>query len=632
MKHVKLLYEALLNEQDKHSEERFNYTIPQAWNMFGFQGGKATKSKELIVSPYDFYTFQLGEILKLPTCKRVKDKEWIKKSTLYYHITSTCGSWDHDRDDSIQVHNLYGLQDTGTFLKSIILLPLYKRMGMTTILMDMPVDILDHNPEAILSYENLHNELKDDLVSIDVISQCQAFIDTAHHLGMQVIWSCNFASVSTHNELIFKHPEWFYWISSEYKDDYHSPVCAALPDFTIPKTDILPIFYKSEDVQQHLTMFQKAPKPAKSLAEIETSYNVTIASAIHDLINSKQEVSKSTTTYRFFKDHHHLTQDVLRCDLHPGEQVNQDLWTYLIHQLEAMITIYHLDGIMFTHSYLMPTALLQQMVTSCKKMKSNFVSIIEENDDNLYDSIQVDAYSGNACYVEHSSEHHSLHDYVYNLQNRTRLSFAACEYLDTPRISAHPQGATLATLLHTINLFLPNSIPLYISGMECGEQQPINLSIFADQTYANCVSKEDNRYRKQALRNRTYFEYRQATMYQLPKLLEQLSDIRNTYIDAIIDPTLCMPVWFTSPSIDALGFAYTLENKCLLMIANTNTSYGSDIYALTQNIMHHLPFSYSAIRQVYSTHDPFTYEIQLDNNQNLGLYYLPGEVKFFEIT
>ncbi|WDU83657.1 hypothetical protein [Caloramator sp. Dgby_cultured_2] len=47
----------------------------------------------------------------------------------------TSSAWDHDGDRSLEVKNKFGLNDTGTFIKTLALLPLIKRMGFKAIYM-----------------------------------------------------------------------------------------------------------------------------------------------------------------------------------------------------------------------------------------------------------------------------------------------------------------------------------------------------------------------------------------------------------------------------------------------------------------------------------------------------------------
>ena len=143
MNYLKRLYEELEKQCQSHAKEIYNYAIPQSWNLYGYRPAKSIRSKELLVHPYEFYLFTLRNILKdtdgnwkqpqSATEKPSDKRAWLKQASVYSLMVRTATAWDHDRDDRLVSDNLYHLNDNGTFLKSILLLPLLKRMGINTI-------------------------------------------------------------------------------------------------------------------------------------------------------------------------------------------------------------------------------------------------------------------------------------------------------------------------------------------------------------------------------------------------------------------------------------------------------------------------------------------------------------------
>ena len=140
MKNLQLMIDTLHNEAKIHAQDTYNYVIPESWNHYGFPYTRKLKNKQLIVNPYAFYAYTLQELLKQPSkeVETVQDRSWIKKATIYSIMVRSVSAWDHDRDDVIHHDNLYHLRDNGTFLKCITLLPLWKRMGINTILVHQP--------------------------------------------------------------------------------------------------------------------------------------------------------------------------------------------------------------------------------------------------------------------------------------------------------------------------------------------------------------------------------------------------------------------------------------------------------------------------------------------------------------
>ena len=140
MNHVTALYHALEKEEKLHHDDIYNYAIPNAWNMYGYPDKKNLRSREILVNPYRFYLFTLRHILMDEQGKvkksipfqdaKASKGSWLKKSSIYSLMVRTATAWDHDRDDALPHDNLYHLSDNGTFLKSILLIPYLKRMGI----------------------------------------------------------------------------------------------------------------------------------------------------------------------------------------------------------------------------------------------------------------------------------------------------------------------------------------------------------------------------------------------------------------------------------------------------------------------------------------------------------------------
>ncbi|WDC84454.1 hypothetical protein PL321_01210 [Caloramator sp. mosi_1] len=59
--------------------------------------------------------------------------DWIKKANVYGMQIRTSSAYDHDGSGSLELTNKFGLKDTGTFLKTIALLPHLKKMGIDAI-------------------------------------------------------------------------------------------------------------------------------------------------------------------------------------------------------------------------------------------------------------------------------------------------------------------------------------------------------------------------------------------------------------------------------------------------------------------------------------------------------------------
>lgn len=632
MKHLQKLYEQLCSMQELHTHDIYNYTIPEAWDLNGYPNGISTRKKEIIVHPYDFTAFTIKHILDEKKTSLQKEN-WYKKSVIYYQITRLAGSWDHDRTSSLEDDNIYHLKDHGTFLKAILLLPMYRRMGINTILLNAPFSLgksKQHkfaNPNAIYDFHNLDEQLKDPLLGdFSIDEQYLAFEECAHHLGFHIIWQFDIGTLSKDNAYVKDHPEWFYWVST--KQSIHSPKIPYLAENLSPDQELRELVETSEDMQSIYQMFQETPKSGHTLREMERKQQCTTLPFLHDRINSHLPIEHEYTPLRFYKDTMYSDPFILRADIFPGQQKNEELWDMLKNRLQDLQKKYDIDGFYFTRIYLLPKELLKAFIDIVQKQ--NHIVILEDSTEDDGKTFKVDGISGNAAYVQYDVWNHQLHHFAYRLKDVPYPVFAGAEFIDSLRIAQH-DNTNLTTMLHVMNQFLPNSIPFYMSGMECMEQQPLLLSYFQDQNRRNALSQSDIRYLKQPLLDDFYFEYRSDGMYTLPHLLESIKKIRHTYVEAITDPNACIPLWFSSPIDQGIGFAYTTKDSALLVIANTNIETMNSLYVHTEHLLTQLAFNYQEIHQIFSTEDPFLHDIMMDEYHNLSLSFEAGEVKFIVI-
>ncbi len=653
----------LINELEKqyklHKDEIFNYAIPESWNLYGYPSYRKLRSKELLVHPYEFYLFTLQNIfknIKKENALKTANREWLKKASIYTMMVRCATAWDHDRDGRLPDNNLYHINDNGTFLKSILLLPTLKRMGINTILLHQIFSLSTTSEkhtypvkEAVKNFRKIDESLKDHIVdSMSAKEQCAAFIEACHLLGIRVILEYCPGKSARDNDYLYQHPEWFYWIDADKINAYHPPKCPALAHNTIPDTYVLNDFYRSDDVKNHLALFQNSPEITETtLNDIEKKQHVTIAPFMVDQINADIPVEMDTTAFRFYEDFHihtskqirkeakpYLMQDSIRCDLHPGKKPIQELWDYLCSNIVWYQNELDIDGIYLEKTYLLPEKLQKEIAKTAHKQKRDFVIIAEDaSSEHSLSWVQkgYDAISGNGPYEESDFWNFKFHTFSYRLKNNECPMFAACEAYDSRRIQS-VEGKTGTIMLTIMNLFLPNGIPMMMNGAECFETQPLQLSEYGDQRYLYSLSKDDPRYFRQAYRDEYWFNYSHSDLSVLPDLLEKAAFIRQEYLHAITNPKTCIPVWFDSPRDYGIGFTFISETKALLAVCNTNVHNQEQLHIHTENLLCELPFKVSSIHQIFSTKDHFIHDIEMDSFQNILLLFEPGEVKLIELT
>ncbi|MEG0361904.1 MAG: maltodextrin glycosyltransferase [Longicatena sp.] len=664
MKNLHMLYEELNKEEKTHRDTIYNYVIPESWNSFGFSKGKKIHNKQRLVNPYSFYAFTLQKIFKDENNEWIapipfeQEENWLKKASVYAFMVRSASAWDHDRDDNIHHDNLYHLCDNGTFLKSITLLPLLKRMGINTLLMQQPFALAktshQHNyakKEAVTSFQMIDEDLRDPMLpKMTAIQQCSAFVEACHHLGIRVILEYCPGNLARENSYFTQNPEWFYWIDDKALASYSAPTCSTLPQQTIPYFYTLKDFYKSQKVIEHLKSFRVAPTLTNetTLNEVENIHHATIAPLINDQINTTIPADRDRTTLRFYSDSPahtkaliaentlpYMLQDILRADLYHARKPQKSLWNMLNKNITWFQKALDVDGIYLTKPYLLPEKLQTAFVKTAHKNKENFVMIVQEPTIERgvsWLSKGYDAISGNGGYEESNVYEYKLHNFVSRLRNSACPLFAACEFADSKRVSSLEQGKTLTKLLTIMNQFLPNGIPLMMNGIESYEVQPLQLSSFGDKKYLYSLPKEDFRYHKQAYLDEYYFDYCANDLHVLPALLEKTRLIRATYIEAIIHHEKNIPVWFDSPEVYGIGTTFILEDKALMVVCSTNIHVPTTLHIHTENMLSELPFYYQSIRQIFSSEDPYVQDISFDMFQNINLEFAPGEVKFIELS
>lgn len=107
---------SLLESRENSAEE---YFIPKSRNYVNMPSEDVNaRSGEIRVNPYRFY----GECIRyILNCKNADVSDF---TVLYTMLPRTFSAWRHKNDETIM---------SGTFLKSLCLLPLLKKMGINTI-------------------------------------------------------------------------------------------------------------------------------------------------------------------------------------------------------------------------------------------------------------------------------------------------------------------------------------------------------------------------------------------------------------------------------------------------------------------------------------------------------------------
>ncbi|MBI9008724.1 MAG: alpha-amylase [Tenericutes bacterium] len=608
-----------------------NYAIPDLWNAWDYQGDELRKipSQELLVNPYKFYSSLIKEYI-LPNKQKnleyqkslAKTKEhvlaknelggdWVRKSVLYSTMIRTSSAWDHDRSFSLDLSNFDQMKETGTFVKTLALLPLLKKMGVDTLYL-LPISRFSlkdkkgelGSPYGIANFFDLDPNLKDNMTGSEMTleEEFQALVEACHILDMRVVIDIIPRTNSVDNDLIKNHPDWFYWIKASESSKYRVPYVEGLSHTIAPEAKYMEDVYASEDVLRHINMFQINPKAQDevkfnlllqkegSLVEhIEREFDLTIAPAFSDHINDVQPPWTDVTFFRMFMDHPkdnlkylenkdsapYILYDTIKSNLFPGDVPNQELWDTLANIIPHYQKTYGIDGARIDMGHALPKKLLKMIITKARMEDPDFAFIAEElNPDNALKAKEsgYNIIIGNGFWMEPRIWEKKLHKFIYGANDIELPMFACAETHDTARIAGRDGGKNLARLTTTLNMLLPNLVPFINSGQEVYETQPMNTGVDCTSADKFKLPPDDLFYGKLALFDKYAIHYLNDNRWELADHLDGIKKIRKVWLDQITDLKCYLPIYFNEFDTPAIGVSYyNLEtNKCLLVVANSN--------------------------------------------------------------
>ncbi len=680
MENMKKLIRNLEKQRNLHKDEVFNYAVPKLWNASSHKG-VATYNEGLIVNPYSFYYDNATYIIKgkrkanyvQPLSKlRYKNKKggnWIKEAFAYSAMIRTSAAYDHDRDGYLTQSNLYGLKETGTFLKFIMLIPYLKEMGIDTIYLLPFFATSDEDKKgefgscyAVRNFFAIDETLKDPILDdMTIEEECKAFMEACHANNLRVIIDIIPRTNAIRSQLLEEHPDWFYWIKKECVANFTIPQIDTVPKLAVATNDIMEKVYVHDAMKDYLTQFTFDPKTidakkyealvakvkAKNLSlldEIEKQFGISVCCAFSDQVNDPQPVWSDVTYLRMYLDHPLLASnfiskeqppyilfDVAKSNLHPGMIENRELWDTITNIIPYYQQNYGVDGVRIDMGHALPIKLVDEIIKKAKEVDPD-VCIIAEELDTKNDKVSLlkgyNMILGNGFSEECRIPQHRLHDFYYGARNLACPLFALCETHDTPRIAAREGKETLAKMLSVMNLFTPNGVAFLNGGQEFYEVQPMNLGLDAVSEDRYSLDKKDFRYAKLALFDSFCFTY---DTYDIINTLKTVMAIRKDYIKEITDLNCSIPAWFNSPNDLGLGSFFIKKDRAILVVANANTQDDSTYHVQLENVLSELSFYPKRCVELFSTHSD-SKKGYIESLHHVHVQMKPGEVKIIEIS
>lgn len=676
------LREILVKERPNYP---FNYAIPGLFNLFDYNSLKLKNGEEL-VNPYDFLIALIDTVLlkkyepletkSLSQIRGIKPSggNWINKSVIYSMMIRASSSWDHDRNGYLDEHNIYHLKETGTFIKTLMLLPLLKEMGVDTLYL-LPISKFSlknkkgelGSPYGVSNFFELDPNLSDPMVEkhMTLDEQFQVLIEACHTLDMRVMIDIIPRTNATESELILDHPDWFYWIKTKDLSLYKPPLVTSIAEKTVsPDPVYMERVYQDEAVKAHIKLFQFDPRTQDSekwkkvvsaykknktplLDLIDKHYGLTIAPAFSDHINDIQPPWTDVTFFRMYLDHPkdnikylddpntppYILFDTIKSNLYHGQKPNMPLWETLSDVIPYYQQKYGIDGARIDMGHALPEKLIKMILNKALAVDPDFSFIAEmlnPNDAPAAKKLGYNMIIGNGFSLEHDLQNGGMHKFMLKAHTYPLKQFACGETHDTPRLAARNGGQTLSKFLTVMNMFIPNTVPFINSGQEVYETQPMNLGIEPRENELYMLPEYDPYYAKLALFDKFAFHYLNHMSYDIKDNLKLIAPIRKKYLNVITNKNKYRRVDFIEGN-KMIGFAYEARNEILFIIGNPQYEYAQNIKLNLYNIRNEFPIE-GVGKLLYGMHETGTRTItEFDEFSNPYFLMGPGEVKIFTI-
>jgi glycosidase len=498
------LLEEKLNELlSEKGNDKF-YNIPSLWS----DPYKNSGEKENWVSPYEFYLNRINEIQKLAKVEPIllPEKGWTKESVVYNIFIRHTSSFDHNNDGIINISEDYhGFRETGTFLKSIALLPYIHSLGVNTIYM-LPITSIGvdgkkgtlGSPYAIKNPYKLDDNLSEPVLNLNAEVQLKAFVEAAHLLGMKVILEFVFRTASIDSDLADEHPDWFYWLKEEIENrmqgstdetKYGPPIFSEEELIKIKekieKNDLIKLIVPNDLYKKN---FSETPEKVikennKLVGILKNGNRCKIPCAFADWPPDDTQPIWSDVTYLKLYEHPDFNYIAYNTVRMYDEELNNDkfkvseLWENICNIIPHYQKNYNIDGVMIDMGHALPPSLRQEIVLRAKSQNPNFV-FWEENFLMKQKSIEdgYEAVVGYLCFDMHRPEKVTEFLEVLSETGFPIPFFGTPETHNLPRVATKNGGIQFSKFAWTI-INLIHGIPFIHSGFELGETHPVNTGL-----------------------------------------------------------------------------------------------------------------------------------------------------------
>mgnify|MGYP002411172231 CR=1 FL=1 len=597
------------------------YYLPAVWNSFGFKEYMIDPDRpgEIRVEPYRYYRAAIRFIAaharpaKAGEDNQVRtDEKTVGHQIMYGAFLRTLTAWNHDPG---------GPLESGTFLKTIALLPHLQSLGVE-ILYLLPIFVGGEkykkgelgSPYAVKNYyqldPTLHDPLLGTLTPSRLETEFKALIEACHLLGLRVMLDFVFRTAARDNDLIATHPEWFYWIGLEHVDTFTPPVIKRAKKLAIRSENKVELLYNSPDLKEYLAQFRPAPNiidpvkwenlcakqrqtGANILDLVEKEFNLTTTPGFSDVICDAQPPWTDATYLRFYFDLHprarkyvapeqppYVLQDVACLNLYRGENPNWDLWQYIRNIVPYYQQKFGIDGARIDMGHALPSELTQAIIAQTRACDPNFIFWSEEFDVKNTRAAKADGYdlvTGDLWQLYKKVGEKGFCRHLFTRVRTAALPLTgALELPDTPRAAwYHPEQNRLESMV-LLNYFLPNVVPFVNSGMELLEKQPMNLGLDNTEAGRFVLPATDPMYGKLAFFDRYRLHWLQEEQNFMVPLLRMAAVLRTRFCHLLKVNFLCKDCG-RFPRKALLYFACWDERRGELLVYIANQKLGKQV-------------------------------------------------------
>ncbi|GAB4149942.1 MAG: alpha-amylase family glycosyl hydrolase [Candidatus Promineifilaceae bacterium] len=483
------------------------YMIPGRW----LDAGNAPAA--IGVHPYQTWLNTVDWIMAQPPTDCIANPDdphsgsWSRYAVVYNLFVRSATAFDHDGDGKLGRPNANGLNEVGTFVKSLMLLRYIKQLGCNTVHL-LPITAVGQDgskgdmgsPYAIRNPYKLDQNLAEPSLGLDVETEFAAFVEAAHHLGLRVVVEFVFRTSSKDGDWVKEHPEWFYWINADVRDrdpGDQDPTRYGMPIFS--ETEITAIEAAVNRRQfdhllppdiMHRRMFLPPPTPdqiqmedGRWIAHYENGRKGRIPGAFADWPVDDPQPPWGDVTFLRLYDHPHynyIAYNTIRMyssELAQPENAVQPLWERIINIIPYYQTTFGIDGAMIDMGHALPAELKQAIIATARRHNPNF-AFWDENFEATEKGVAegYNAVIGSLPLVLPKST--ELQEFLIHLARHGNPLpiFGATESHNTPRAISKKGGEQFVRYGMAIAAILP-TLPFLHCGAEFGERRPVNTGL-----------------------------------------------------------------------------------------------------------------------------------------------------------